>query len=129
MSKRTTGPPLAGSMPCITSASTPAARLPDHQPAFQRPALAAHTSAPPIPFSTQVAALVRECMEAAWPEPLRVPLRVRICEGPSWGELRERKAARAAAGSQGSQDSQGEGARDLLSGLESSDDDDIGEEG
>ncbi|PSC72337.1 helicase and polymerase-containing TEBICHI, partial [Micractinium conductrix] len=36
----------------------------------------------------QVAALVRQCMENSWHEPLRVPLRVRLAVGPSWGELR-----------------------------------------
>jgi DNA polymerase I-like protein with 3'-5' exonuclease and polymerase domains len=35
----------------------------------------------------QVAALVRESMEGA--ASLRVPLRVKLHSGPSWGELRE----------------------------------------
>lgn len=37
----------------------------------------------------QVAAVVRECMEVAAPAPLRVPLRVRVSVGRSWGELAE----------------------------------------
>lgn len=39
--------------------------------------------------SPQVAALVRQCMEGSYANVLRVPLRVRLAAGPSWGELRD----------------------------------------
>ena len=48
----------------------------------------AQHSRPPGPTTAvQVAALVRECMEGA--ASLRVPLRVKLHSGPSWGELTE----------------------------------------
>ncbi|KAL4426098.1 hypothetical protein ABPG77_002684 [Micractinium sp. CCAP 211/92] len=37
----------------------------------------------------EVAELVRRCMERSYAEVLRVPLRVRLAVGPSWGELRD----------------------------------------
>ena len=59
------------------------------------PAANARTPTPPLPNRTEpllprVASLVRDCMEgAAAAVRLRVPLRVRLAAGPSWGQLAE----------------------------------------
>ena len=44
---------------------------------------------PAEPHLQHVAALVRDCMEGAAATALRVPLRVRLAAGPSWGQLQE----------------------------------------
>ena len=47
-----------------------------------------HTRTPAEPLLEPVARLVRDCMEGlASGVRLRVPLRVRLAAGPSWGEL------------------------------------------